>query len=75
MCRRTYVWYVFTNSSLHNCTFAGRKRSSTKTHLFSPGEHDGNEPEILAAILDELTLELHGTQSKGTSKKQGTIAT
>lgn len=26
--------------------------------LFRPGEHDGNEPEILASILNELVLEL-----------------
>lgn len=29
-----------------------------KSYLSSPGEHDGNEPEILASILNELILEL-----------------
>lgn len=34
-----------------------------RPHLFSPGEHDGNEPEILAAVLDELILKLHQTHT------------
>lgn len=34
------------------------------TYLFRPGEHDGNEPEILAAVLDELILELRGTKGR-----------
>lgn len=28
------------------------------TYPLGPGEHDGNEPEILAAVLNELILEL-----------------
>lgn len=35
-----------------------------RTNLFSPGEHNRNEPEILASILDELILELNGTNRK-----------
>lgn len=38
-----------------------------KNYLSSPGEHDGNEPEILASILDELILELHDAQKKKTT--------
>lgn len=42
---------------------------SRKTYLSGPGEHDGNEPEILASILDELILELHDTQEKKNTLK------
>lgn len=34
------------------------------TYPLRPGEHDGNEPEILAAVLDELILELRGGKRK-----------
>lgn len=40
------------------------------TYLLRPGEHDGNEPEILAAVLDELILELRGTKGRKERKSQ-----
>lgn len=33
------------------------------TYFFSPGEQNGNEPEILASILDEFILELSHTHT------------
>lgn len=61
----THLWYVLsithTTVYMHSCPSTVTEHN---TNLFSPGEHDGNEPEILASILDELILELNGTQKK-----------
>lgn len=68
-----HVWYAFTSTG--NCIITHLEGVREvrffffvlvehKTYIFSPGEHDGNEPEILATVLDELILELQGTQDK-----------
>lgn len=41
-------------------------RKTCKNYLFSPGEQDRNEPEILASILDEFILQLSDTHGKTT---------
>lgn len=40
------------------------------TYLLCPREHYGNEPEILAAVLDELILELRGTKRRKEGKER-----
>lgn len=44
--------------------------ATAAAYLLCPGEHDGNEPEILAAVLDELILELCGTRGKKERKSK-----